>query len=310
MKNPLVISLFLPVALLNGVELPDTIDFNEHIQPILSENCYHCHGPDSSTRAPKSEPLRLDREEFAFMEREDAPPPIIKGDPDASEVIKRIISTDPDEVMPTPDSHKKPLKTHEVALLKKWIKQGAVYEEHWSFISPTRPDVPKQTWGENAVDAFISNNHQQFGLDPNKPEDAARLIRRLTFDITGLPPTPAEVASFRESAAQDLPTAVKMAVGRLLATDEYAEHFGRHWLDAARYADSHGIHIDNYPPSGLTVIGSSMPSAKTCPSINSRSSKSRATFFPIPPSNKRSPPASTAASPPREKAVPSTRNTR
>lgn len=246
MKILPVLSLFFPVALLNGVELPDTIDFNEHVQPILSENCYHCHGPDSSTRTPKSNPLRLDREEFAFLEREDGPQPIVKGDPDASEMIKRMISTDPDEVMPTPDSHKKPLKPHEVALLKKWIKQGAVYEEHWSFIPPERPEVPKQNWGENSIDAFISSKHQELGLTPNKPEDAARLIRRLTFDITGLPPTPAEVASFRESASQDLPTAVKMAVDKLLATDPYAEHFGRHWLDAARYADTHGIHIDNY----------------------------------------------------------------
>ncbi|YCM45603.1 DUF1553 domain-containing protein [Verrucomicrobiaceae bacterium 227] len=246
MKNPLVISLILPLAHLHGAGLPETIDFNEHVQPILSENCYHCHGPDSSTRAPKSEPLRLDREEFAFLEREDGPPPIIKGDPEGSELIKRIISTDPDLVMPTPDSHKKPLKAQEIALLKKWIEQGAVYAEHWSFIPPTRPEIPAQNWGENPVDAFIARKHQELGLNPNKPEDSARLLRRLTFDITGLPPTPAEVAAFRESAAQDLPTAVKMAVNRLLATDAYAEHFGRHWLDAARYADTHGIHIDNY----------------------------------------------------------------
>ena len=246
MKNPLVISLLLPLAHLHGADLPDKIDFNEHVQPILSENCYHCHGPDSSTRAPKSEPLRLDRAEFAFMERKDGPLPIIKGDPDGSELIKRVISNDPDEVMPTSDSHKKPLKAHEVELLKKWIEQGAEYQEHWAFIPPTRPEIPKQTWGENPVDAFVASKHQELGLDPNKPEDAARLIRRLTFDITGLPPTPAEVAFFRESDAQDLPTAVKMVVDRLLATDAYAEHFGRHWLDAARYADTHGIHIDNY----------------------------------------------------------------
>ncbi len=246
MKIPFVSSLLFPAALLSGAELPDTIDFNEHVQPILSENCYHCHGPDSSTRTPKSNPLRLDRKEFAFLKREDGPQPIVKGDPEASEMIKRIISTDPDEVMPTPDSHKKPLKPHQIALLKKWIEQGAVYEEHWSFIPPERPKTPKQSWGENPVDAFISRKHQQTEITPNKPEDAARLIRRLTFDITGLPPTPAEVASFRESASQDLPTAVKMAVDKLLATDAYAEHFGRHWLDAARYADTHGIHIDNY----------------------------------------------------------------
>ena len=122
MKIPFVSSLLFPAALLSGAELPDTIDFNEHVQPILSENCYHCHGPDSSTRTPKSNPLRLDRKEFAFLKREDGPQPIVKGDPEASEMIKRIISTDPDEVMPTPDSHKKPLKPHQIALLKKWIE--------------------------------------------------------------------------------------------------------------------------------------------------------------------------------------------
>lgn len=246
MKNPFLIAAFALSLTLQGVELPETIDFNDHVQPILSENCYHCHGPDSSTRAPKSAPLRLDREEYAFAKREDGPQPIIKGDPDGSEMIKRIISKDPDLVMPTPDSHKKPLKAYEVALLKKWIEQGAPYEEHWSFIPLDKPEVPEEIWGNNEVDAFIARKHKELGLQPNKAEDAARLIRRLTFDITGLPPTPEEVAAFRESAAQDLPTAVKMAVESLLATDGYAEHFGRHWLDAARYADTHGIHIDNY----------------------------------------------------------------
>ena len=154
MKNPFLIAAFALSLPLQGVELPETIDFNDHVQPILSENCYHCHGPDSSTRAPKSAPLRLDREEYAFAKREDGPQPIIKGDPDGSEMIKRIISKDPDLVMPTPDSHKKPLKAYEVALLKKWIEQGAPYEEHWSFIPLEKPEVPEKIWGNNEVDAW------------------------------------------------------------------------------------------------------------------------------------------------------------
>lgn len=245
MKIPVAIALILPAGFLSGADLPETIDFNEHIQPILSENCYQCHGPDSSTRAPKSDPLRLDREEFAFLER-DGKSPILKGDAENSELMRRIRSNDPDEVMPTPESHKKALKPHEIALLGKWIEQGAVFQEHWAFIPPMMPGIPEQTWGENAIDAFIARTHREFDLEANKPEDPARLLRRLTFDIIGLPPTPEEVAAFCESAAQDLHAAVKTTVDRLLDTDAYAENFGRHWLDAARYADTHGIHIDNY----------------------------------------------------------------
>ncbi len=229
-----------------GAELPDIVDFNDHVQPILSEYCYHCHGPDSSTREPKKNPLRLDREEFAFLTRKNGQASIIKGDPDASEVIKRIISTDINDVMPPPESHKKPLKPEKVALLKKWIEQGATYEEHWSFIPPSRSEIPQIDWGHNPVDKFIAAKHQKQNLEPSPPEDSARLLRRLTFDLTGLPPTPDEVAAFREIASQDLATAIDLTAAKLLTTDAYAEHFGRHWLDAARYADTHGIHIDNY----------------------------------------------------------------
>lgn len=237
---------FLVALPLSGAELPDVVDFNDHIQPILSENCYHCHGPDSSTREPKKSPLRLDREEFAFLARKSGQPAIVKGDPEASGVIKRILSTDVDDVMPPPESHKKPLKPHQIALLKKWVKQGAPYEEHWSFISPTKPTPPASDWGHSPIDRFIAAKQREKNLTPSPPEDPARLLRRLTFDLTGLPPTPDEVSAFREMAAQDLSAAIEMTVGKLVTTDAYAEHFARHWLDAARYADTHGIHIDNY----------------------------------------------------------------
>ncbi|MFT6238694.1 MAG: hypothetical protein ACJAQT_000769 [Akkermansiaceae bacterium] len=236
----------LAARTLSGAELPDIIDFNDHVQPILSENCYQCHGPDSSTREPKKSPLRLDREEFAFLARKSGKPTIIKGDPNASDIIKRIISTDVNNVMPPPESHKKPLKPHEVALLKKWVEQGAPYEEHWSFISPTKATPPASDWAHTPIDHFIAAKQREKNLTPSPPEDPARLLRRLTFDLTGLPPTPAEVSAFREMAAMDLPAAVEMTVGKLVTTDAYAEHFARHWLDAARYADTHGIHIDNY----------------------------------------------------------------
>jgi hypothetical protein len=236
---------FLP-PILPAAEIPDVVDFNDHVQPILSENCYHCHGPDSSTREPKKNPLRLDREELAFLPRSKGKPSIIKGDPEASELFKRITTKDVNDVMPPPKSHKKPLKPDEVAILKKWIEQDAPYEEHWSFIPPVKADPPAGNWGQNAIDKFIAAKHRELNLDPSPPQDPARLLRRLTFDLAGLPPTPDEISAFREMAAKDLPTAVEMTVARLLTTDAYAEHFARHWLDAARYADTHGIHIDNY----------------------------------------------------------------
>ena len=227
-------------------ELPETVGFNEHVQPILSANCYQCHGPDSSTRTPKSNPLRLDREEFAFEPRSDGQAVIIKGDPENSELIKRISTNDDDDVMPPPESHKAPLKPEEVALLSKWIEQGAPYEEHWAFIQPARPEVPESRWGNNAIDHFIGAQLETHGLTPNNPEQTHRLIRRLSLDVTGLPPSAEQISSFQEAAASHLGTAVQLAVSEMLGTDAYAEHFARHWLDAARYADTHGIHFDNY----------------------------------------------------------------
>lgn len=238
--------LALILAQQSLMALPETVDFNDHIQPILSEYCYHCHGPDSSTREPKSNPLRLDREEFAFLKRDHGRPVIIKGKADASELVKRIISKDPDDVMPTPKSHKPPLNDEQVALLKKWITQGAEYEEHWSFTKPVRPELPKQKWGNNPIDAFIAKKHGELEITANDPAEMHRLIRRLTFDIIGVAPTPEEILEFEDMAAQDLATAVQLTAEKLMQRDQYAEHWGRYWLDAARYADTHGIHIDNY----------------------------------------------------------------
>ncbi|MDB4438294.1 DUF1553 domain-containing protein [bacterium] len=246
MKRLPLILLIAASATAKEIQLPDVVDFNDHIQPLISEKCYHCHGPDSSTRAPKKHPLRLDREDYAFLERAKGKPTIIRGDAEASELFKRIITTDVDDVMPPPESHKKPFDSREIALIKKWINQGAPYEEHWSFLQPVKPVPPKSVWGNNAVDKFVAAKHLEKNLEPSPPEDSARLLRRLTFDLTGLPPTPSEVAAFREMAAQDLSTAIELTVARLLSTDAYAENFARHWLDAARYADTHGIHIDNY----------------------------------------------------------------
>ncbi len=229
------------------ISLPETVSFNEHIQPILSENCYHCHGPDSGTREPKKEQLRLDRAEDAFAIREDGKPVIIKKNPSESEIIKRMLSTDPDEIMPPPRSHKT-LKPQDVALVTRWIEQGAEYEPHWSFAQVKKPKVPEsgKEWAANPIDRFIAEKLESGGLKPNPPEEPARFYRRLHLDLTGLPPTPEGIESFKKSFAEDPESATEAAADQLLASTASAENFTRHWLDAARYADTHGIHIDNY----------------------------------------------------------------
>jgi hypothetical protein len=226
---------------------PVKISFNEHVQPILSEYCYHCHGPDSGTREPKKAPLRLDRMEDAFVPREDGQPVILKGNPAESLLVKRLHETDPDAVMPPPKSHKT-MKPQEIAVLERWIEQGAEYEPHWSFAQVKKPEIPAagEGWAANPIDRFIAEKLDSSALKPNPPEDSARFYRRLHLDLTGLPPAPEAIEAFKKSAATDPQAAVESAADALLATTASAEHFGRHWLDAARYADTHGIHIDNY----------------------------------------------------------------
>src|SRR5437867_2596834 len=146
---------------------PAKVSFNNQIQPILSENCYPCHGPDSATRKPKKNPLRLDREQFAFQPREDGKPVIFKGDPAASEVVRRLKATD-DDVMPPASQHKQ-VKPEEIALIERWIAEGAVFEKHWSLIPPARPAVPSSggKWARNAMDHFVARKLAENGLKPN-----------------------------------------------------------------------------------------------------------------------------------------------
>src|SRR5437660_4483598 len=178
------------------VQAGSNVSFNNQIQPILSEYCYPCHGPDSATRKPKKHPMRLDREQFAFEPRENGQPVIIKGKPNASEMIRRIKAKD-DDIMP-PASERKTLKPEEIALLEKWISQGAQYEKHWSLITPTRPKPPKDSsgWSKNPIDRFVRLKLKDNGLQPNPEEQKPRLFRRLSFDLTGLPPSPEAVREF------------------------------------------------------------------------------------------------------------------
>jgi mono/diheme cytochrome c family protein len=219
----------------------ETVSYNNQIGPILSEHCFRCHGPDSASRKPKKHPLRLDRADFAYEARDDGKPVIIKGDPGASELVRRISATN-DEVMP-PASEQKPLTATDVGLIKQWISQGGKYEKHWALIPPARPAVPGDGagWARNPIDNFVARKLSQHGLAPNSEEAKAPLYRRLSFDLTGLPPRPRELEQFLIDKSG---AAYEEAVDRMLASDESAEHFTRLWLDAARYADTQGIHLD------------------------------------------------------------------
>lgn len=222
----------------------EKLSFNRDVQPILAEYCYHCHGPDSGTRKPSIDPLRLDIEEFAHAVREGGPQAIIPGNGAGSEVIKRMRSKDPLEIMPPPEMHHI-LTEQQIATVERWIDEGAEYEPHWSFVKPERPTVPEVAgaWGTRPIDAFLHREMSRHDLAPNPPEDPARLFRRATLDITGLPPTPDEVRAFLEDTRPD---AYERTIDRMFETPASAEQMARYWLDAARYADTHGIHIDNY----------------------------------------------------------------
>ena len=218
------------------------LSFNETIQPILSENCYACHGPDPGARKAG---LRLDRGEFAFAPHEKFGPAILPGNPDKSPLVRRIESSNPKERMPPPEAHRT-LKPEQIALLRQWVKEGAAYEEHWSFIPPRRPAIPmtkNPEWARTPIDAFILSRLEKEGLKPSEEADRPTLIRRVTYDLTGLPPTPEEVTAFVTDGSGN---AYEKVVDRLLSSPRYGEHRAHYWLDVARYGDTHGLHLDNF----------------------------------------------------------------
>ena len=213
----------------------DDIDFGRDIRPILSKNCFFCHGPDAHDRQAD---LRLDTYEGA-----------VEGfaiDPDDfsdSEFIRRITATDPDEVMPTPGSHKK-LKPAEIELLKRWVESGAPYAEHWAFVTPTASQPPVSDWGINAIDRFIDARLDDVGMDPSPEAAPEQLIRRATLDLTGLPPRPKRVKVFIDDYASDSETAYHELVDELLASEHFGERMALAWMDAARYGDTSVMHAD------------------------------------------------------------------
>ncbi|NOY00579.1 MAG: DUF1553 domain-containing protein [Verrucomicrobia bacterium] len=223
-------------------QIPQKIVFNRDIRPILSDACFHCHGRDEHER--KGE-LRLDTSEGAHADL-DGRFAIVDGRPLESELFKRIMTQDEDDIMPPSDSHKKPLTKHQVALVKKWIEQGAEYQGHWAFIKPVRPAVPTSNWAQQAsapLDHFIHSGLQERGLKPSPRADKRTLIRRLSLDLTGLPPSEAEINDFLQD---DSANVYNDLVEYYLKSDRYGEHRARYWLDASRYGDTHGLHFDNY----------------------------------------------------------------
>ena len=228
------------VALL-GLAVParggEDLGYNRVIRPILRDACFQCHGPDGAARKAD---LRLDRREAAIEKRA-----ILPGNLAESELIARISSDDAEEVMPPPSSHHQ-LSADQRQILRRWVEAGAVYEPHWAFIAPVQaepPAVADPAWARTPVDRFLRVKLAEKGMTPAGPADRRTLARRVSLDLTGLPPAPGLVEGFVADVAPD---AYERLVDRLLASPAWGEHRGRSWLDAARYADTHGIHFDNY----------------------------------------------------------------
>jgi len=211
------------------------------IRSILSQNCFQCHGPDAKKRAAD---LRFDTKEGAFADL-DGHKAIVPGDVKQSELITRITTTDADLKMPPEESGKK-LTPEEIALLNRWIQEGAVWQDHWSFVTPKKtasPVIKQGNWARNPIDQFILSRLEKEGLAPSPEADRRSLIRRVTLDLTGLPPQPQDVEAFVNDQSSN---AYEKVIDRLLESTHYGEHMARYWLDIARYGDTHGLHLDNY----------------------------------------------------------------
>ena len=221
------------------------VDYNREIRPILAKNCFSCHGQDETHRAKG---LRLDRRESALTELPDGAVAIVAGEPGASELIARVTEEDESLRMPQRKSGNR-LSTAEIDLLKRWIAEGASYAEHWAFVPPADrplPTVNDRSWPRNGIDFWILDRLDREGLKPSPEADREVLLRRVSLDLRGLPPTPGEM----EAMAQDpAPDAYERAVDRFLADSSYGERWARIWLDLARYADSAGYGSDPLRPT-------------------------------------------------------------
>jgi uncharacterized protein DUF1553/uncharacterized protein DUF1549/cytochrome c len=241
----ILVATLLSAGVLSAAN-PQPVQFNRDIRPIMSDTCFRCHGPDKSSRMAG---MRLDIREEALKANKHGLIPIVPGDPDKSEIIQRVFATD-SKIMPPPFAHKE-LTEAQKQTIRRWVAEGAKYEGHWSYQPIKRPAVPEIQGAQNPgplnpIDAFIQERLAREGLQPSPEADRRTLIRRVTLDLTGLPPTPEEVDAFVRDQS---PGAYSKVVDRLLASPHYAEKQAMHWLDAVRYADSAGFHGDNLWPS-------------------------------------------------------------
>lgn len=230
-------------ALQTETEAENVIDFNRDIKPLLSDRCYQCHGPDGGSRKAG---FRLDDPASALAEADSGLEPIVPGDPDESELLRRILLPANDiDHMPPRNAHKPSLTPEEIEKIRTWIESGAKFDKHWAFVAPTRPAVPADPthWSANSIDQFLVRRMKENGLSPSKQAKKAKLLRRITFDLTGLPPTVEELDDFLADRDEN---AYEKIVDRLLNSPRYGEHMARYWLDAVRYGDTHGLHLDNY----------------------------------------------------------------
>ncbi len=238
----------LPLVLMAGLAAPASdgpeLRYDRDIRPLLSDRCFRCHGQDATKRRGK---LRLDDPESSLADR-GGYAAIVPGKPDESELVHRVTNPDPKEVMPPPSSNKRTLSASEQELVKRWIERGAPYEPHWSFVAPTRPPVPEvrtANWSRNAIDRFVLARLESEGVAPSADADRETLLRRLFLDLTGLPPTPEEIDAFLADRTAE---AYERVVDRIFSEEpyktRYAERMATPWLDAARYADTCGIHTD------------------------------------------------------------------
>ncbi len=236
--------LLIPLTLVADPVVGDgqkKLTFNRDVRPILSDRCYTCHGPDKNQRKTA---LRFDRESEAFAALARGGFAIVRGKPDESVLLKRVTSTDPVFRMPPAYEGHDALSDVEIETLRLWIEQGAEWERHWSFIPPVKaemPDVGRLEWVRNAIDQLVLARLEQEGLEPSRPAERRTLIRRVSLDLTGLPPTPAESEAFLNDRGPD---AFEKVVDRLLQSPRFAEHLASTWLDAARYADTNGYQTD------------------------------------------------------------------
>ena len=247
-----LLSFAVGIASVSTSVVADELQYNRDIRPILVDNCFACHGADSAARKAD---LRIDQRDAAIDFGT-----IVPGDADESEMIRRLLTDDPDELMPPPETKKK-LTPKQIETLKQWINEGAEYELHWSYLTPSRPELPNiepiinaaklqpdekarlKQWASNPIDQFLLARMIPLGMTPAPEADRRTLARRVSLDITGLPPTPELVEQF---VANEAPDAYEQLLDQLFASPAWGEHRGRYWLDYARYADTHGIHFDNY----------------------------------------------------------------